>query len=695
MSWLLLAGLSSSLLGTQAIDFEPGFATTDKVIAELAKHDSTNMRVSAGLSRRVLGVSASGQTPQQIRDRIAECLQATWQKEGETLLLTQTSAQRDEIKSSSLRFREENMATELKELSAQIEAIPPLDEAGSKKIVEELTKPFESGQNVDYYRKREKIKDGLPSTRLMVQLLNAIGPKQLCSVEGGQRVVFSTSPNRSQVGIPKNVDKIFNEFLAQEVILESATKTLDSEKTASLTYYGVSSPQRRTVKVNISVYGYPFGMMMTKMVGLDAKGFMTFRQERQLGARNFEVLESNKDSLMKDTDLVELSEQSAKISQTFLLLSQPTAEKSSDGLDILREPLKHEPLGFANSEAIQFLAKKFRKPVYASLSDSAIMALFLARGEKKISLKAYTGALEASKHNLDSSGECIFIRPKDVVDTESSFTDRKVVQGLFDKSMNTGRVSLDDVGAILNQIGSMKSKLMLLMYMQAGFFGTTLQSSMSNEEVVRFYGSLSTDQKNALKSGKQLGLMDFTAKQKENLIAVVFHRENTNINSPFPESTQDYQGWSEGASREPTEIYPNGGLEPNFAVQVTYSKGDGWFADLGGFEGLKLANASTIAFAYMRKERPDIFGQTGAKSIEDVPFYKGEAISWQFSFILAPEVSMSDVLNDDSPIKDKPYKKKDLPEELLKQVDDQIKNLREAYKDVGVGRDNKNPPPTR
>jgi hypothetical protein len=223
-------------------------------------------------------------------------------------------------------------------------------------------------------------------------------------------------------------------------------------------------------------------------------------------------------------------------------------------------------------------------------------------------------------------------------------------------------------------------------------------------DFLRFYGSLSPEQRQHLSSGRPLRFAEFTPPETESLNKMVFGtHSNLQLIRREGQKPEDFGAFYEGIKREPTELFGSGfpsssklnvsGASTNVARASAYETSNGL-----AVSGNTMA-AWEIAERLFAKERPGVMRAIEKEpAIETMRFRHGTRRSLQFDFDFGDIARISLGLQDEDFGDSKPAPFEQMPEAFRKEVQTKLEQLRKRYSNArpgGAGGKTRQSPPPR
>lgn len=166
-----------------------------------AIQDQTGKKLRAGNVREeVLYLHVHQRSLEEVRRVLAETIEADWTREGDTLVLQRTPAREAESRRAFVKARADSIRKSLDSASSALDA--PFDLA----VAEGLARRWKTMAGLaeraayegDMGASRESLKHLVPGRRLLLRAMRRLGPERLAAIEWGERIVLVANPNLRQ-----------------------------------------------------------------------------------------------------------------------------------------------------------------------------------------------------------------------------------------------------------------------------------------------------------------------------------------------------------------------------------------------------------------------------------------------------------------------------------------------------------------
>ena len=626
---------------------------------------------------------------------------------------------------------------EIEKMVAKAAAKAKTDPKGKAADTKSGTK-VEAGGNDDSvdFPADARFGDNSPEETAITRLLMGLDANVVGQIEMGDRLVFSTDPTRMQRGLGSDANDIINTFIAKhnEQVAKIPPDEVQDAGGAIGADDAMTANIRNMMKMRSSKIGQVSkGVLVFKQSGrmgfgfnnielrlYDAKGVTVYSANSSLGMESMmegmttEMTTSDSGSATVTSTVqkpatppsgkqtpIEYSEDSKAMMTTMKMMGSGNFKLgfSPELKKKLFLPATYDPLSFTESDEFLAYAKSVGKPIVADITDDAGWSNMGATamgspGGSGATVESVTAALKEGKTmSIVPDPNYAVLKPTYPTKSRAIRVDRVSLANLMRAVDEKTIPSLDDMSAYALEnpdpsLGGFASGYMMLFVpggMMEGFSG------LSNWNMLRFYGHLSPDARITLNSGGKLSFSTLSAGQKAAVDQMIYGADgklsiedpNKKSEAPFPSflAMMGGEGGNLDYREEPTEIVPNGlpgdgyldlnGSREAFAVPQ--SAGDSAFAALFGVLG-----PDEMALFKMMSETK------GAEAFTNMlpnmsKLRIGERSVMNFTFHLAPLVSVKQTLKDNRLPKDAPVVAQNaLPSDFQKQIADRLAALKKS-----------------
>lgn len=361
------------------------------------------------------------------------------------------------------------------------------------------------------------------------------------------------------------------------------------------------------------------------------------------------------------------------------------APKVSEGLmSKLQKPTLYDPLSFAPSDSLLFIASDRKLNVVAAIPDAitGMSDLMVAKG---MTVGAFIERMQNNRAlAIETKDGWFTVRPFDPDTTKRFRVNRKALQNLLEAAVD-GAPSMDAIAAYaLANESPMKTEIVMpyITLFVPSIFADMMMGARG-WSALRLYGTLNPSQRNTLRAGGQIGFGTLTPPQRAHVEELVYGVE-TSLQVIDPSKPTDelpefmrMAGAMFGGDRgmdyrtEPTEVMPNGLPSQGVVAGLLEKKpiltpAEGILSKMG-------FDASMVAMFTFAMQMPEAAGQMP----EFGPMKLGERTILNLRFVVAPSVEQTERISADAPSTDKStYGMDNLPPAMKAAVEKEMAKLK-------------------
>ncbi|HWD37773.1 MAG TPA: hypothetical protein VG944_02915 [Fimbriimonas sp.] len=543
------------------------------VLQDLSKLTNLKLEAKPAASREIVIVSVHAAPTQAVLDHIAMATSCEWTKTGDTLLLQPSDAIRGKEEGQELAARTKKVAdmiaTKVKGLT------PPKSSASS------TTPDIASIQAAD------------PDNRAITLLLKGVDPSVLASMGPGERVVFASNNVTSmQHPLPSDAASIVADWIAAhnkqvqsmpnissqlppglpkeftDMIMERTRPVSEAPFKALL--IAQEMPIIGTLQLTLRVYGNKGNVIIQGQSFLD-DSFLT-----RVGELTGQSKPPAPTKPVGNTPIVYSADSKALIA--VLAGVNPTQPQVKVIPADLRQKLLHpevqDPLSYVVSDAYLSTAKARNLQLVADVPDSTFGQSGVLGAVMGVRSWKTVEAVESDWSSGDSvlkttDGQFTVIKPALPVRARAERLDRGSMAELIAAGEAKRMPSLDDICAFALQNdppGSNPVTMTYALLFVQSLTSQSMQGAFVDWNMLRFYGTLSPEQKQSLRTGGTISFQTLNEGQRNLAGRVVFgSTAKISIQSDKP-SSKDFMmktismflSADKDFRQEPTELLPNG-----------------------------------------------------------------------------------------------------------------------------------------
>ena len=558
MTLLALAMLAAAQDALQKpVTFEARASRASVLIPQLAKAAGLQMEVNPQIANEVILVSAKDVPLKTLMDKIASVTSGEWRADGEIYRLQPSNVARNRESSEEAALR---LTT-------------------ARKAVAELVKRVDS-------QKGTPGEAGNPDERAIALLLRGVDVTPIAALNGGERLVFATSPTAMQRPLPANAGQVVAQLVTQHNAQIAKMPQMEGmAEMEKMPDFVKEMMKQRTKKIEnaqkaLLVISKPsigiVSMTQCELRIYDGQGKIAYTANSMLGNSMMEVAammnpaNPAKPAKPGKQTPITYSEDSKAMLGGMQGATFGGAEFKLDPklLDRLHRPDLYDPLSYMATDEFLSLSKQKGKALVANVPDAMMGSINTLVPGGKQTVEDFEADLQKGETVSYSETEgWIVAKPAKPTESRANRTDRAALATLIAASLKKGIPSLDDVAAYsLTSPSPMEDGVGMLfaMVLVPGMIQQGLEG-MTNWDALRFYGTLSTTQKaTALRGGTfamgQLG------PQQQGLWRKLAFGANSRIrlasdkaeDMPFAFALAMMTGGTGDFRQEPTELLPNG-----------------------------------------------------------------------------------------------------------------------------------------
>lgn len=724
----LLAPPSSPSLSSQesALTLTMGPARVSQVVAKIAEATGAKLEVSASMASPVVFLSVAGQPLDEVLMRIAKVTSGEWSHDGEVRRLVRNAAQQ----------------------GREVQAEYQIKLAAVRKAVQQLVKSTSEAANrrrgesstIDEAEMFGFMFGG--SNRLFADLLPLIDANQLTQAIGGNRVVFSSSPNRMQRPLPRNIGPIVDRLVAEhnarvakapprETAVDGdemgaalqgllgrfqrgASEKPITEPPAKALLVAESPQMSFGINLSFRLYGASGDVLLEESTVLTGEGLGRLSGFGGMVTATLASEEAGAEPKPKASqppapkeDPIKFDEITTVVLKTFGSMgTAPNFEPAVD--EWLSRPDLNDPLQIVHASALPAVAVAKKSALVANLPDTASGFTMLTGLSQDITPSRYLQLLrDGMECEVQETPGWVEVRPKFAEAARNERSDRIALTRLIASSKANSGARLADIAQYaLTSPAPMENQVAMLHLMR--FAPQTLNSGMRMPDwnMLRLYGMLPPGIVGNLAQGGTLRFSQLTPSISAQTSKILFGagtKLTVDRGQPAPPSAfslfsmmEDFAPSNHKDFRdEPTEVMPNG-LPPAGALALDASESIIGIPGGGDWpKGFDFAlGVDELALFRWFSEDPNFASMSGAMpSMEGLRI--GSRSTLKFNFHVAPRIRAEKTLNDDRVPKDAPLTPlSQLPPSLTKRIDEKVAELKKTMPNFGnFGRGN--PPPPR
>lgn len=641
------------------IDFKTDVTRVPNVVMQLSQ--ATGLKLSAGssLTDEIVCVIAEKKPQKEILDELAFALDAAWVKHGDSYTL-------DRPTHWPITFRERRAAAAAKSIQACLDRVPRAKELSVEELLAEAARERKERDEKRQMNSERMMNFGLktPAGVLLDTIIAELTPTGLGRL-AEERTVLSNRPNKVQIALPEKLDEAIAKFaqrhnLAAPAMIEGAKSNKHS--------WGADNPLDGWGELEPSNLKILLVVDVRKQQRIVLKAY----QDEKLSAIAYRYL---RDPIERSANaasiLVPLRERSIRFLRARASLD-PDAEPRMSDPNLVAEfsnPSEFDFLEPANTEAMEAIQKREGRALVAVIPDDMLARPFMMDAKGNLNLGMYESMMQFLQLAMDTHNGWTVLKS---VKPEHRLS-RASLGRTLRRAGQEGRMSLDNWAQAILPLQESSERLHSEICSLLGF--APRQEWWEIPNTIRFYGTLTSQQKAALARDEALTADSLTAAQRFHVQTALFQGDGLIGIVKKSSSLRAYDV-------ERTEIYPLGFSDP-CQVSAEHNEGEAYFKvyNAAGGKRTSRSDPSSLAWQEVHIERPDLFPSQGevAKPLKTASFYKGKELRFNFVFSGDSSFDFGAELHDQVVDLRKPYGWDDLPASLREEVERVKKDLIAQY----------------
>jgi hypothetical protein len=567
-----------------------------RLVPLIATRTGLKLECDRDLAPDVLLLAVSDRPISEALQKLAYADHAVWTPVGQAWRLSRPAALASRLGREDLEAREAGLRTHLapifESLSFSLTRARAVD-AVRKRILlrrrneSDSDEPFDEKKWFAQELNRRKVDSLNPPFRLIARCIKEIGLTRIVSLETGERVVYSTNPNRVQKALGRPTKAAVAAFFAEEEVWRQAKREHGIAKKEGdeedqddwamrfgdhcfLRREGAHRPDwlpkpGSPDRVVIAVTGGWYGGYSIDLKILDAQGGGIVGFESDELIRTSEGGSSPETGKQDRSAPVSLSKLTRQLTREYgatrerVLLPNPPAIDRGFA-ESLANPMEHEPLDLWPADGYRSAAKSKGLSLAAYLSDQSFDGIPNLNRESPLTVNQFLAEQGETAEAALSDG-WLTVRSKRPIEDRKNRIDRKALTVFLKSILATGKISLDAEATMAASIreGAYQSIVSVPEWVLAR---GKHSGSGGNIELFRLYGCLTDAQRKRLHEGGQVSYGELNGKQRPFAIRAVYGPHS----NMYGGGTRPPQGVAD-PGYEPTELSPDG-LDPTSGIRA-------------------------------------------------------------------------------------------------------------------------------
>ncbi len=640
------------------IDFKTVVTRVPNVVRQLSQ--ATGLKLSAGssLTDEVVCVIAEKKPQKEILDELAFTLDATWVKHGDSYTL-------DRPTHWPITFRERRAAAAAKSIQKCLDRLPRAKELSVEDLVAEAARERKDRDDKQQMSSERMMNFGTktPAGVLLDTIIAEMTPTGLGRF-ADERTVFSNRPNKVQIALPKKLDDAIEKFAQKHnLAVPAMTEAVKGNKHS----WGADNPLDAWGELDPNLK-----ILFIVDVKKEQRIVLKAYQDEKLSAIAYRYLRNPIERPTSAASIqVPLRDRSIRFLRGRSSLN-PGDEASLSDPKLLAEfsnPAAFEFLEPVNTEAMEAIQKREGRALVAVIPDDLLARPFLMDAKGNLNLGMYESLMKFLQLSMEVRGGWTVLKS---VKPEYRLS-RASLGRTLSRARKEGRMSLDNWAQAVLAVHESSERLHSEVCSLIGY--APRQEWWDIPNIIRFYGTITNQQKQAFERADTLTADSLTEAQRAHVQAALFQGDGLTRNVKKPTLLRPFD-------IEQTEIYPFGFSDP-CQVSAEHNEGEAYFKvhDAGGVKRTSRTDPNSLAWQEVHLERPDLFPSQGevAKPLKTAIFYKGKELRFNFVFRGNSSFDFGAELTDQVVDLKKPYHWDELPASMREEVDKVKKDLIAQY----------------
>lgn len=544
------------------IDFEPDGARVEVLLADLSGKLKRKLTCTKEVRDDVLVVSARRANTDQLLERMASALEATWQKEPDRWTLDRTAAQR---MSRLDRDAKETIEWVKRSWDSSKPVFPPaLTRAQAVQIAKEMMAVEAGNPRPNGFEAR------LPHVRAKDLLQRSVPPATISNVPLGERTVFSSHPNRMQRPFPATVQPIIDELNDQLGMLERALASQprwESQSANLWPFYWADRRGNKIAKALVAVYRDGQSVTLEAKL-LDSRGVEFPHNQGGQGQLTRIDLHVVPNVTLPSTE-IRLGQES---SEWVRLGSNAYGVFDFNGSSLpklVRNASRRDPLSLVFTEGVRSLSRAWNAPVILAPVDGSMWDLHVSSRLGKFTVRSFEQTLRMGGMAMrNMGGWMVSVQPRPA-SIPFERTDRKATEEFAARHDREGRATLESCSAL---IARQPPGSWYLLARLVARVGPGIGISSQSEPLLRLYAAANAAERRALLSGRTLRAGELATAARHVLNKEVYGRLWNREIMAFIARTEDGSA-TPGYRDDITEMLPSG-VPNNLPIKLTFDDGN-------------------------------------------------------------------------------------------------------------------------
>jgi len=681
------------------ITFESSAIRTDRFIIELVRQSGEKLECSAEVAAEPLVIEIKDRPLKEVREKLANLVQAEWQEEDGQLILRRPPELRRKIEAAEATRTRDSLRRLLDEIREENKKLPGIDTKEAARFLAPLeTGPSGFDQKEYLYRVQAN-----PVNRASAELLDLLGEARLAAMYIGERAVLTSTPNAVQRPMPNRSAAVLQRLhrglqLLQEARVNRGTPDGQTVRMGGYLEVGPGQLASGTGKTWLAVQRRGSLLFSYTLTIIDQNGKLIARSSGELPDRSRSRSQAYSGrglslEIPKELQLMAFLRKNVGYAAgggPVAKLPDGTPIRASFGVSfaesegrppdlgingLLDDPVERDPIGLTFGPLIRQVAKLRKQPLLATISDGGVIALleglsyqglrthedllsFITQSGVPLSVRSPIGEVVSDPDNW------LLVRPVNGEASRKARFNRVALRTLLGHMRAKETITLDDAGAYVRASSGVPSYSALDMAIIRSAVPTVDRSIAEQifSPALTFLSELTPAQLQRL-SSSGAPFSNLTPGQRETLRRWLYDDFSRTRPEPMEGPPMVFRGPLE---TEPTEVFPQG-FPPTTPIRIETSTVDAVIAR--ATTGFRYA-LSLDSLAWHDSMGPE--GEfIGAKySRHYAGFRPAKQTSYSIVALFGAESRISQTTTETRPLEGRPeITREQFPEEYRKRID--------------------------
>jgi hypothetical protein len=591
------------------------------VLEDLSKQAGVKIQTTEDMENEPLILRLQGVSLKDVMDKMADVFAADWVDHGTYRQLERSDVKTAAIRAALLQQRTAKIKEGIESLTKLEQDNPPMDQDQAEKLVKDMlnyAQITKNGRSADSNRLRFVLESRMPSMRFALKSLAKLDPAELATIADGGRIVYSTSPNSLQRPLAGVDEGALQELASGMKLMQSAVAKLKPEFKNGQDYGISSNSTIFTAKPAkfIAVADRTFGILQVNFTLSDEKGNPLIQDYESVGEKWDATFNAREKGLELDkknaTEGYELGAVAKELAARIGHSGAELRPLSAAARNTLLSPATIEPLSVATSDLLLKGAERAGINLIALAPDSVDAAAIVSARTGKTSLERFQQSLRGSGASLEIQDGWIVVKPDDPMAAAEGRVSRPLLEEFLKQVYADQFVSIDSAAdlRVACPLGSgfdLAANEVGMLLDNNGTSSLYPQSANS----LRFYGSLSAQQRDAARNGGlSLTFESLSTEQKQMISSVVYDGYTQLEFAGQPGPGDDY---NQLYGQDKTDLLPDG-IPMSTVITVADKEGDAGYTTVQTGSGPSYSYPQELeymSYAIVQMQHPELMPDYG------------------------------------------------------------------------------------